>query len=271
MPPATFGDVAKTIDRELAPEDWAAIVSADLVLCAKVLSVANSAAMGLVKPLTDVQRAVVHLGSNLTRIIVVGYFVEGLLGKWEHYPRAYFHFIRRWAACTSVLAYQIARAGGLPERDTVGTAALLTRLGSLLLGLEWPPPGDEYVQQADEVARLEYELEKWEISSPIIGAQLARRWGLPAPLPGVIEHHCLPLLKDLPVTDPNRVLTVVAASLVLARGFLRAPTSSAADHLGGTAYLTLQANLTSHNLAQLCAAVWSSPSTGKELTAILEA
>lgn len=271
MPPASFGDVAATVSRELAPEEWAAIVAGDLVLSGKVLAVANSAAMGLVKPATDVRRAVVHLGSNLTRIIVVGYFVEGLLGRWEHYPREFFQFVRRWSACSSVLAYQIARVARLPEREMIGTTALLARLGSLLLALEWPPPGDEYIQQTDEIARLEHELAKWEIGSPVLGARLARHWALPDPLPALIEQQCLPLLTDLPASDTNRALTAVTAALVLALGFLRTPMATAGDLLSVGAYLTLQANLASLELAAPCADAWGSSGTQKELLAISEA
>ena len=98
MPPASFGNVLSYLHEDRGPDDWVAIVRTDPVLSAKVLSVVNSAAMGLTKPLTDLRRAVIHLGSNITRVIVLAYFVEGLLGKWDHYPRQHFEFIRRWSA-----------------------------------------------------------------------------------------------------------------------------------------------------------------------------
>jgi len=270
VPPASFGDVTHTVSRELEPEEWARIVSGDLVLSGKVLSVANAAVMGLVKPISDVRRAVVHLGSNLTRIIVVAYFVEGLLGRWETYPRAHFTFVRHWAASASVLAHQLAGDADSEERETISTATLLARLGSLLLGLVWPAPTEEYAEQPDEVTRLSYEMEKWEISSPALGSRLARHWGLPDPLPELIGQQCRPLLREMPADETSYAPTAIAVSLVLGLGFLHTPQATVDQLLGHVSYLKLKDNVQRLRLMAACQAAWADSRTQKELAVITE-
>ena len=179
-------------------------------------------------------------------------------------------FVRRWAACASVLAHQLAGAAGSDERETIATAALLARLGSLLLGLVWPAPTEEYADQPDEVTRLKYEIEKWEISSPALGSRLARHWGLPDPLPALIGQQVQPLLKEMPKEKASHAPTAIAASLVLGLGFLRKPEATVDEILAHVSYLKLKANMLSLKLMAPCMAAWSHPRTQKELAVISE-
>lgn len=109
LPPISFGDVAFTPLEKIEPEEWVQLFSADPLMCAKLLVVANSAAMGLITPITNLKRAVVHLGGSLVRIIVLGYYIEGLLARWDHYPKEHFAFIRSWSALSAATASNFAK------------------------------------------------------------------------------------------------------------------------------------------------------------------
>lgn len=223
LPPASFGDVAVLTTSQMSFKELVDLISADPVLCGKILAVVNSAIRGLTNPLTDIRKAVVHIGRNITRIVVLAYYVEGLLARWEHYPKQHFTFVRKWAACAAVLAYHFAKAANLPDAGTLATAALLSRLGTLVLGLEWPGPSHEYRLQPDEQTRLGYELATWQINTPILSGILTRQWGLPEPLPTYTERHMAALYEELAPGPEGTRLTLLAASTIIAADFLRHP------------------------------------------------
>jgi HD-like signal output (HDOD) protein len=270
MPPASFGNVLTYLHEDREPDDWVAIVRTDPVLSAKVLAVVNSAAMGLTKPMTDLRRAIVHLGSHITRVIVLAYFVEGLLGKWDHYPRQHFEFIRRWSAGASIIAYHFACCAKLAEPGTLSTAALLSRLGSFVLALEWPGPQPDYAQQHSELARLDYELKIWRITSPILGRLTAEHWGLPEPLPTLIERHLEALYQALPEDEDSPELALLGSAIVLAAHTAADPELKLDDVLYTEENFQLLENIKACNLLDVIAGCWDLNRLRTELAAVME-
>jgi len=270
MPPASFGDIARSANEDREPQEWANLISADPVLGGKILSVVNSAAMGLIKPLTDLERAVIHLGGHITRMIVVTYFVEGLLARWEHYPKQHFEFIRKWSACAAVLAYHFSRVSKRGDPGTLSTAALLSRLGSFVLALEWPGPRAEYIQQPDELSRLDYELATWRISSLELGGMTAEHWGLPDPIPDLVKRHLAPLTRDLEPSAENSELTLLCAAVVLAANFITEEEANLDKMLYSEPNATLLKNIEANKLLDVVSRCWDLKQLQKELAAITE-
>lgn len=270
MPPASFGDIARSANEDREPQEWANLIGADPVLGGKILSVVNSAAMGLIKPMTDLKKAVIHLGGHITRMIVVTYFVEGLLARWEHYPKQHFEYIRKWSAAAAVMAYHFSRNGKRGDPGTLSTAALLSRLGSFVLALEWPGPRAEYIQQPDELARLSYELATWRISSLELGGMTAEHWGLPDPIPDLVGQHLAPMMGDLG-SDPKRAeLTLLCTAVVLAASYI----SDSETGLDKVLYLEangpLLKNIEANKLLEVISRCWDLKQLQRELAAIVE-
>jgi HD-like signal output (HDOD) protein len=270
MPPASFGDIARSANEDREPQEWANLISADPVLGGKILSVVNSAAMGLIKPMTDLKKAVIHLGGHITRMIVVTYFVEGLLARWEHYPKQHFEYIRKWSACAAVLAYHFSRIAKRGDPGTLSTAALLSRLGSFVLALEWPGPRAEYIKQPDELARLNYELATWRISSLELGGMTTEHWGLPDPSPDLVKRHLAPLMLELKPSDEHAELILLCTAVVLAANYIADAETSLDKVLYVDAHASLLGNLEANRLLEAVSRCWDLKQLQKELAAIAE-
>ena len=244
LPPLVFdaGFSREEFDA-MEPAELAAKVSTDPLLAGKVLAVANSAAMGLSTPITSLERAVVYLGFNLVQSIMVAYYLEHLFIKWPGFPRAHFDYVRRWSAASCVVAYNIGAGARLSDPATLGTATLLSRLGSLLLGMTRPLPGEEYRQAPNEVARLKLEAERWCVSSPVLSARLVKHWGLPEPLPTLLERSWEPFFMLTPEGQFERFLVVIATSLTVASGYLTTGKPDALTVLDRQCYRMLRENL----------------------------
>jgi HD-like signal output (HDOD) protein len=268
LPPASFGNVARLMGEELEPRQWCELASRDPVLGGKVLAVANSAAIGLRQRITDLERAVLHLGGNLLRVIVAGYYIEGLLGRFPHYPRAHVEFVRAWSEAAGVLAHGLARQAGLAEAGQLATAALLARLGSIALVLQWPPPDEAYRQLPDEVARLSFERERWRVTTPLLSGRLAAMWGLPSPLPELLDGQLDALQQPLPDSAWSRQQALLALALVLGAQHARGAPLEAEAALLRPENQRLAANLTALGLAGTALTAPAQERAARELRAL---
>lgn len=247
------------------PKELANMASRDPVLGAKLLAVANSAKFGLTTPMTSIQRAVVHLGFNLVKTIMVAYQLEAVFLNLAVIPQDYLSFVRRWSCGASVIAFHWAQAADMPDSSTLATAALFGRLGTLLLGLAQPPPSSAYLELEDELARLRYESATWKATSPALGQLVAQTWGMPEPLPELIAGQPAPLVQELPAGGANRSQVLVSGALVLAESFLHSPDIPALQLMDLPAYAVLKTNLTNHKLLDDLHICWSSARMQREL------
>jgi HD-like signal output (HDOD) protein len=200
---------------ELGPDEWEARISRDPVLSGKVLAVANSAAMGQSRRITSVARAVVLLGQNILQAILYAYHLEGVIGRFPDYPRSLFDYIRRWCAASAACGLHLARAAGEEDPPLIGTAALLARLGSLVLGLNWPPPGPEYLDFRDELSRLRYELERFKVASCHLTHAVTSHWNLPDELVWLASGHSLAVAEELDSGASTRQAALTGLAVAL--------------------------------------------------------
>jgi len=248
-------------------------VSHDAVLGSRILAVANSARFGLSQPMTSIQRAMVHLGFNMVRSVIMSYLLENRFTKPIPVPAEHMRYIQQVTAGASVLAFRWGLATGLRDPSTAATLALLGKIGSLLLGCATPHPGESYRAMPTDVARINFEHDTWGVTNPTLGAELARRWDVPMPIPRLIERIWEPLLKVVspdPLDPDPPVLTLVAASLVVIDHYLRDSEQKPDAMLEAGDYKYLKHNLKSHKLDDSLADVWVSAKVRKELETVLE-
>jgi HD-like signal output (HDOD) protein len=266
LPPLLSDVVAAGLNLEnFDPRELAAMAGRDPVLGAKLLAVANSAKFGLRTPMTSIQRAVVHLGFNLVKTIIVAYQLETSFTSFSAMPKEYLSRVRRWSSCASVIAFQWAQAADLADPSTTATAALLSRLGTLVLGLGRPQPTDVYWLQPDELQRLAYEQWQWQVTSPSLSRMLVQHWGLPDPLPEMAQRQWEPLATVLPASYQHQALTLLTAAVVLAERYIDVPTVGAGEVLDQLPYSQLKENLIANRLLDQLGDVWGSARLQREL------
>lgn len=268
----SFGSFGLNL-RDFDARELAEKVGHDAVLGARLLAVANSARFGLSQPLTSIQRAMVHMGFNLVKTIIIGYLMETGFSGDKTIPNAHREFIHGWTAGASVIAFRWGQRVELSDPSTAGTVALLCRVGSLMLGSVDPHIGTEYQKMESETARLRYEIETWGITSPVLSAELIRKWELPSAVAEMCAQAANPVIKLCPPDplDPYpRILTVVAASLVIADLYMRgaAIDEMLAELKDNPDYQYLTINLESHRLLHLLTEAWHKPNVQRELASV---
>jgi len=262
------GAVLNLSSSDCEPAEVVERLRADPLVCAKILAVANSAAMGQARQVTSLERAIVLLGYNLVQAIVTIYYMEYTLHEWPGYSLAHFDYVRRWSAGASVLAHNCARAARLEDPGSISTATLLARLGSLLLGMSPKPPDSSYHEMPNEISRLRLEQATWAVTSPVLSGQLARLWGLADSTADLIERSWEPLFLELPANYDAKVVLIVGAAIVLAAGYLGGPRFDARVVIGRYNNERLKANLDRHDLTDQLVAVCANTRVLKELKTI---
>lgn len=162
------------------------IISTDQVISAKVLKIVNSPFYGFPGRISTVNHAIVLLGFNVIKGIVItaaviDHMTSSMVGLWEH---------SLGVAATSGI---IARRLQIPEPEEVSTAGLLHDLGKVILCTELRTEADEVMANVSICGKSFLESERKILDGichcEIVG-WLAEDWNLPPRLrePMVMHH-----------------------------------------------------------------------------------
>jgi HD-like signal output (HDOD) protein len=186
-PPTLYLELSNAIDdpqKSLA--DIAKIVRTDAGTTAKLLQIVNSPFFGVAKQVTGIDTAVVYLGTNLIKHLVltmIGFqnlAKEGLSGgiRLQH--------LQRHVMLTAQIAGKIAKQYKAPKQvqEDAFTMALLHDIGLLVLSARLPGEFGALIDQAQRLKKPLYQLEKqWlGVTHGDVGAYLLGLWGLPYPI-----------------------------------------------------------------------------------------
>jgi putative nucleotidyltransferase with HDIG domain len=170
------------------------LVAQDPMLSAKLLQVVNSAVFGLQLQVVNASEAVMYLGMETTKALVL---LAHTFSYFDKIRTANYSVDKLWrhSVATGKFAERIARAEG-GDGECVGqtfTAGMLHDIGKLLLAANVPDAFKESIIKAREE-----ETQLWEAESAVLGANHAELgacllgiWGLPMPIiEAVALHHC---------------------------------------------------------------------------------
>src|SRR3569833_2905255 len=162
-----------------------AIISRDLGMTAKILQVANSVAYGRRSSITQPDEAVLHLGLDTVRSLVLSLSIFSTLTSKE---RATYWAESLWEHCNVSGAFcrTIARAEGIPasERGAYLSAGLLHDVGKLIIASADPalPPKIAEIASVETKASWQVEKELLGCTHAEVGAYLLGFWGLFFPI-----------------------------------------------------------------------------------------
>jgi HD-like signal output (HDOD) protein len=171
-------------------------IETDPALTARVLQQANSSLFRLMRPVATVRDAVMVLGLNKVRALVLAMAMNNSFKGVEGLDLEVFW---RYSLCTATLARYICQPLRLDE-NIAFTAGLLHGVGELVMHMGMPV----YMQQLDaglpllDLERARRQKEALGYSYAAVGAELAREWRLPKALVEVIGQHDRPLEADPP-------------------------------------------------------------------------
>jgi len=204
--------VAATANAEVTAADLAAIVEHDTVMTAKVLQLANSAFFAGGRQLSSVRDAIVLLGTNTLRALVL---TAGAFAKFS--PRKIEGFslseLQLHSALVATLAGAIMPDG--PERQDALTAGLLHDIGILVLSVDDPAAREQVIAAAVREQLPLYVVERREhgLTHADVGAYLLTLWGLPLGVVEAVAYHDEP--SQMPVPSFDAVAAVHIANALI--------------------------------------------------------
>jgi putative nucleotidyltransferase with HDIG domain len=192
--PSLYLELLKALqDEEVAAERVARIVGRDMGMCAKMLQLVNSPVFGLPQPLADATEAVIYLGVDTVKSLVLSLQVFSLF---ERVSVKNFSYRELWthSLATGVWAKRIAEVEN-PDplmSDQSFTAGLLHDVGKLVLAQGLPGRFGKAIEVhfAKNIPVWEAEMEVFNATHAEVGAYLLGLWGLPdAVVEAVALHH----------------------------------------------------------------------------------
>ncbi|UXY14998.1 HDOD domain-containing protein [Chitiniphilus purpureus] len=192
---------------EINVGDIASRISLDQVITAKVLRLANSVHFGASRQIGSVHEAIIVLGFNTVRTLVVAAGVTGAFVNTPGFDRSGF-----WRASLRVAAVARALARWVGESSDTGfTCGLLHNIGELLIRVVEPDIAAKIDRSvANGGDRVQLQINNIGFDYIRLGAELARRWNFP-------ENIQLALAEQHGTPPGSRLSGVLQGALVLSQ------------------------------------------------------
>jgi putative nucleotidyltransferase with HDIG domain len=176
---------------DTSSEAIAKAISTDQVLSAKVLKMVNSPIYGFPGRISSIQHALVLLGFNVIRGIIIStsvfdMMVQAMKGLWEH-------SLGCATACNI-----IARRAGFEDPEEYAVAGLLHDLGKVVTAVQLPDLHQQISEtvKAKDLTYFQAEKDVLGFGHDRINAWLARHWGLPPNIREAMARHHAPQLAE---------------------------------------------------------------------------
>lgn len=173
------------------------LIEQDPQISAKIIGLANSAAVATSRKVTTVKDATMLLGFGRAQSVASGIAIISLMAK---VPSGRFNMQDLWLHSLGVAFSMLALSRAMPARlrpqeDLIFLAGMLHDIGYLVLAFLKPELSDklhERLAAAPVRALPEIEQELLGIGHAELGAELARHWGLPEEIIAVLRYHHTP-------------------------------------------------------------------------------
>ncbi len=170
---------------DVTARDLGKLISSDQVLSARVLKLVNSPFYGFPGRISSISHAIILLGFNVIKGVVLSASVfdlmeKSMVGLWEH------------SLGCAIVAGTISRDLGLAEPEEVSTAALLHDIGKVVVRVSMPTDYDKILDRIkkDKCSFREAERKIIGTDHSEIGGWLSSEWSLPERLSvPVMFHH----------------------------------------------------------------------------------
>ena len=191
--PRAFTRITDELSKgEPSPKLVGEIVAEDAGLTANILKLVNSAYFGLARPISTPQQAVIILGVNVIRSVILSLHV---FKSFETSAETSFSLSKLWAHCmrTASITRAIAKVEGLGKEDADNAyiAALLHDVGKLLLSAHCADECSEIMREVRASNRrvADVEAERLGLTHAQVGAYLLGLWGLPSSVVHAVALH----------------------------------------------------------------------------------
>jgi putative nucleotidyltransferase with HDIG domain len=195
--------------------DVAKIVSMDQASTVKILRIANSSFFGFSGRIENIQRAIVILGFNEVRNLIMASSVMKIFSRKDALNG--FRPSDFWAHSLAVglIARSVARLAGCPIVENFFVAGILHDIGKLYFYQFAEDDFARVISSVEKENRLirDAEVEIFGMDHALMGGLLADHWKLPKPIHDAIHYHHFGTAGD----EPDLLVASVHVGDILAR------------------------------------------------------
>ena len=211
--PATAARVLELCnDPRTSPNDLNRVITLDPILTGQVLKLVNSAYFSFNKQVTTIPRAIIILGMNTIKNLVLSTAVLNTLENATSINALFMEQFWLHSVCTGVAAKQIAIIKEIPEaeREQYFVGGLLHDLGKIPLAHMFPVAYNEIIKagSTEHVPVNMDENKAFGTNHARAGGIIAKKWRL-----GEIMTDCLEFHHEPQSSDPKTRLTVQIIAL----------------------------------------------------------
>ena len=213
-PPIVFHQIQKVINQPSASAaDIASILAEDPAMSVKVLKLTNSAFYGLAREIESVKEAVVIVGMEAIKNLVLSASVLDMFkgdNIDQEYQEKFWRHSLATGFCSRLLARKV-RKRGIVDADAAFSAGLLHDVGKIVIACFLPAERKQYLdERARDRVSLDHEIEErlFGYSHAQVGSFLAAQWKLPRKLADAISCHHAPQLTE--VEEPIAYIVALA-------------------------------------------------------------
>lgn len=192
--------------------DLGELISKDQVLSAKVLKLVNSPFYGFSGRISTITHAIVLLGFNVVKGIVLSASVFDIMeqtfqGLWKH------------SLGCSVICQYMARRLQVKDPEEISVAGLLHDLGKVAISTEFPHHFEEILayQKKHDAYLHDAEIQVLGVDHAMVGSWLTKHWNLPSSLQEPVYCHHNP--KRAKHTQTQTAIVAFSNNLTKALGF----------------------------------------------------
>ena len=192
-PPAIAVQILNAVQKDdAALVELGTIISADPSLTAKMLQVANSSLFSCNSEITNINRAMSVLGTNIIKNVALSFVIAA---EFNHADGSSFNFDLYWRhAVTAAVAAELLSKAMQLKCDDIFVTSLLQDIGMLVISMT---KGDQYNTILKEAYSsssnlLELEINKYGFNHQQVGYALLTSWLLPDSICEPILYHHQP-------------------------------------------------------------------------------
>jgi putative nucleotidyltransferase with HDIG domain len=203
-PPVVFTQIQKVVNNpNTSAYDIASILQEDPAISAKVLKLTNSAFYGIPRAVESVKQAVVIIGLESVKNLVLSASVFDAFSKEQinaEFQESFWRHSLATAFAARLLAHRL-RAKQSFDSERGFSAGLLHDIGKMVISVYMPNESREILKlKKADPQKPDFEHEEMVLgyNHAQIGALLGEKWALPEALVEAVKFHHFPELSDNP-------------------------------------------------------------------------